>query len=595
MAAAGVIAAAAEQRDLRWYRNGKVARKPKLEDPLQLFSLVEAVETLASGRVKCKVEDSYYDKPVDFLPQGGGCKTGETIEAKKDELLNANPPSQDAVPDLTALDNLNEAALLHTIGMRYCGGDKHKSGVNSHYCTFIGSICVATNPFAPQKAWVNTFRIEDYIASKGPVMQNKRLQPHPWAVGDQAYRELIEEGKNQAVLICGESGAGKTECCKFVLAYLIAKKESTVEGIDEKLMATNDPLEAFGNAKTVNNDNSSRFAKCMQICFDAEGRVIGSEIQTSLLEKGRTCAFFQQERNFHVFYMLCYYRHEKCGPDPGEDQNTDTSDAQDLLGDRAYKHLKEAKDYAFIAPGAVEVDTEGQKYSERFRASDIDWFKRVIRSFRNSLGYKKADTDNMMALLTGILHMGQITFTDEDAAKVEGANQADLEVVADCFGLSDPEALQAELVLERIEMGGQMIAKELNKTKAMSARDAICKSLFQAIFLEIVDRCNDSVAGDRDRAFGKIGVLDIFGFERMQFNSLEQFCVSHARCPAIFWLLACRHTHAERFGLDRSTTRMRSCTRRSSTRSLRARRKSTAKRAWTTPRSPSRTTRWCSR
>ena len=443
--------------------------------------------------------------------------------------------------DLGSLDNLHEPALLHCIGQRYFGQDKFAKGVKAWYNTFIGPICVAVNPFSPGGGvWKNTFDIKDYQASKEPCILNKKLQPHPWTTGDMAYREMLGEGKNQAVLICGESGAGKTECCKFVLAFLIGKKESTVENLAEKLMDTNDPLEAFGNAKTVNNDNSSRFAKCMQICFDAEGRVIGSEIQTSLLEKGRTCAFFQQERNFHVFYMLCYYRHEKCGPDPGEDQNTDTSDAQDLLGDRAYKHLKEAKDYAFIAPGAVEVDTEGQKYSERFRASDIDWFKRVIRSFRNSLGYKKADTDNMMALLTGILHMGQITFTDEDAAKVEGANQADLEVVADCFGLSDPEALQAELVLERIEMGGQMIAKELNKTKAMSARDAICKSLFQAIFLEIVDRCNDSVAGDRDRAFGKIGVLDIFGFERMQFNSLEQFCVSraHARCPAILWLPA---------------------------------------------------------
>ena len=196
------------------------------------------------------------------------------------------------------------------------------------------------------------------------------------------------EGKNQAVLICGESGAGKTECCKFVLAYLIAKKESTVERLDEKLMATNDPLEAFGNAKTVNNDNSSRFAKCMQICLDAEGRVIGAEIQTSLLEKGRSCAFFQQERNFHIFYMLCYYRHEGgCHGDEGED--TDTSDAQDMLGDKAYKYIMEADKYDAIRPGDDEVDTTGTRYRDRFRASDIDWFKRVIKSFRVSLGYKK--------------------------------------------------------------------------------------------------------------------------------------------------------------------------------------------------------------
>jgi myosin heavy subunit len=526
MAAASVIAAAADQRELCWLRTGKVAKKPKLDDPLQLFALVEVIRTLPSGRKVCKVEKAYWDEPVNFLPQGGGCAAGEELEVIEKELLKANPPSQDMVPDLTALENLNEAALLHTIGMRYCGGSKLKSEVESHYCTFIGQICVATNPFAPQKAWRNTFNIEDYLGSKDPVITNKKLQPHPWSVADMAYRELLEEGKNQAVLICGESGAGKTECCKFVLAYLIAKKESTVENLAEKLMATNDPLEAFGNAKTVNNDNSSRFAKCMQIFFDTEGRVIGSEVQTSLLEKGRSCAFFQQERNFHIFYMLCYYRHEPCSADPGEDQDTDTSDALDMLGEKAHKYLKEAKDYDFIAPGAVEIDTEGQKYSERFRATDIDWFKRVIKSFRTSLGYQKKDTDEMMALLTGILHLGQLKFTDEDEAKVEGESKPDLAAVADCLGM-DAAAFETELTLERIEMGGSLIPKTLNKRKAMGSRDAICKSLFQTIFLDIVEMCNESVSGDKERAKGRVGVLDIFGFERMQFNSLEQLCINY--------------------------------------------------------------------
>ena len=181
MSAAAAIAAAADQRELCWYRTGKVNRKPKLDDPIQLFSLVEVVQTLPSGRKKCRVERTYWDEPKastdpsysshpamggGFLPQGGGCQAGDEIEVKDTELLPANPPSQDAAPDLTALDNLNEAALLHTMGMRYCGGDKEASGVESHYCTFIGQICVATNPFAPQKAWKNTFKISDYLSSK---------------------------------------------------------------------------------------------------------------------------------------------------------------------------------------------------------------------------------------------------------------------------------------------------------------------------------------------------------------------------------------------------------------------------------------------
>ena len=411
------------------------------------------------------------------------------------------------------------------MGMRYCGGSKTDSQVNSYYCTFIGAICVATNPFAPQKAWKNTFKIEDYLASEVPVMENKKLQPHPWAVADMAYNEMLNEGKNQAVLICGESGAGKTECCKFVLAYLIAKKETTVEKLDDKLMATNDPLEAFGNAKTVNNDNSSRFAKCMQICLDAEGRVIGAEIQTSLLEKGRSCAFFQQERNFHILYMLPYYRFEGgCLGEDGEDTNTD--DAQDMLGDKAYEHMLPADQFECIRPGDDEVDTTGLRYRDRFRAGDIDWFKRVIRSFRDALGYTKKDTDEMMALLAACLHMGNITFEDKDASEVTPDTLKHVKVVADCFQM-DADELAAEIVKERLMMGGSLISKELNKVKAMSSRDAIVKSIFQTIFTDIVERCNISVCGEKERAKGRVGVLDIFGFERMQFNSLEQVCINY--------------------------------------------------------------------
>lgn len=528
--AAAALAAAADQKDMGWLKTGKIAKKPKLTDPLQLYSLCEVLSSEGIGDdaiLTVKVVEKYYDDPVNFLPQGGGVEQGEMVKVARKDLQAANPPTQDMCQDLGDLDNLHEAGLLHCMGMRYCGGDKKGMGVKALYSTFIGPICVAVNPFSPGGGvWKNSFVFDDYVKSKEPVMTNKKLEPHPWAVGDMAYRELLEEGNNQAVLICGESGAGKTECCKFVLAFLIAKKESTVERLDEKLMDTNDPLEAFGNAKTVNNDNSSRFAKCMQICLDHEGRVIGAEIQTSLLEKARSCAFFQQERNFHIFYMLCHYRHEKCSADPGETQDTDTSDAEDMLGAKAYGYLKQSKDYNFIRPGAVEIDTEGQLYSERFRASDIDWFKRVIKSFRVSLGYTKEDTDNMMSLLTGIMHMGEIDFTDEDAAQVSESSKRDLEIAADCFGL-DAAKFTTELVLERLMMGGSLISKELNKIKAMSSRDAICKSVFQTIFTDIVQRCNVSVAGDRDKAKGKVGVLDIFGFERMQFNSLEQICINY--------------------------------------------------------------------
>ena len=224
--AAATIAAAAAQKDMVWLKTGKIAKKPKLTDPLQLYSLAEVASTKRTGAeaiLTCKVVDTFYDQPRNFLPQGGGYSEGEVVEVPRKETFSANPPHQDMEMDLGNLDNLHEPALLHCMGMRYCGGDKTSKGVQSLYSTFIGAICVAVNPFSPAGGvWKKTFKIEDYVQSKEPVMLNKKLEPHPWSVGDMAYRELLEERSNQAVLICGESGAGKTECCKFVLAFLIA-------------------------------------------------------------------------------------------------------------------------------------------------------------------------------------------------------------------------------------------------------------------------------------------------------------------------------------------------------------------------------------
>ena len=215
MSAAATIAAAAAQKDMVWIKTGKIAKKPKLTDPLQLYSLAEVVSTEGAGAeavLTCKVVDSFYDKPMNFLPQGGGLSEGETTTVVRKESFSANPPHQDTVMDLGDLDNLHEPALLHCMGQRYYGQDKFSKGVTALYNTFIGPICIAINPFSPGGGvWKNSFKLEDYSKSKGPVMLNKKLQPHPWSVGDMAYREMLEEGKNQAVLICGESGAGKTE------------------------------------------------------------------------------------------------------------------------------------------------------------------------------------------------------------------------------------------------------------------------------------------------------------------------------------------------------------------------------------------------
>ena len=192
------------------------------------------------------------------------------------------------------------------------------------------------------------------------------------------------------------------------------RQGSSVENLTDKLLATNEPLECFGNAKTQNNDNSSRFAKCMQIAFDREGKVIGAEIQTSLLEKARVCAIMPRERGFHMFFMICHYRH--CVNVVGDGkQNTDNSDALDMFGEVAYKHMLPVTEHVFTAPAADAAGQDGN-----WPAHDISEFKKVMHAFRVMLGYPKEETDGMMALLVGILMMGELKYEEDDRVRGPG-------------------------------------------------------------------------------------------------------------------------------------------------------------------------------
>ena len=253
----------------------------------------------------------------------------------------------------------------------------------------------------------------------------------------------------------------------------------------------------------------------MQICFSPCGGVGGAEIQTSLLEKSRVCAFFQYERNYHSFYMLCYYKYgkdlkDKKGP-------IDNSDAESMLGAKSYKHCKLVKDYDFLVNGDNMLPPEG----------DVVWYKRVISSFCTSLGYSIDEKNLMMDILISLLEMGNLHYTDDDKSQIKPECKETCETICDLLQLDSVDEMMSEFCKEEIMMGGALIAKSLNKKKAQQCRDSICRATFNNIFLDIVLRCNISVEGERDKAVGRVGVLDIFGFERMQFNSLEQLCINY--------------------------------------------------------------------
>ena len=252
----------------------------------------------------------------------------------------------------------------------------------------------------------------------------------------------------------------------------------------------------------------------MQICFSGGGAVCGVEIQTSLLEKARVCAFFQHERNYHCLYMLPYYKYmknmkDKKGP-------IDNSDSKVLLGEKAWKHCREVKDYAFLVNGDNALPPEG----------DCVWFKGVCSSFCGALGYPVAEKDLLMDILIGVCEFGNLTYTDGDSSKVDDSSDESIAILADCFGLDGP-ALKVEMAREIVMVAGDEISKDLNKKKAQQVRDSICRATFNNVFLDIVLRCNSAVRGERESAKGRVGVLDIFGFERMQFNTLEQLCINY--------------------------------------------------------------------
>jgi myosin heavy subunit len=251
--------------------------------------------------------------------------SGAEILVSRGDLYEPNTEKLTKASDLGMLDHLHEPGLLHVLRNRYLDG---------LYCTSIGDIVVAINPYSDQgDTTVNN--MQQYIRRA-----TEEVPPHAFLVADAAFRDMRDYGNDQAILICGESGSGKTETTKFVLRYLMQVSGVGPGAMDlaKKLMDSNPVLEAFGNAKTINNKNSSRFAKCMQLCFDADGRVLGATVQTAMLEKSRCLNQQHSEKNFHIFFQLCGFAAERDGNEVTRVLGADTQGA--VLDASSYRYLR---------------------------------------------------------------------------------------------------------------------------------------------------------------------------------------------------------------------------------------------------------------
>lgn len=434
-------------------------------------------------RVWCRLEDGKWESGMIQSTSGDEAfvllSNGNVVKVSTGELLPANPDILEGVDDLIQLSYLNEPSVLNNIQYRYSRDMIYSKA---------GPVLIAVNPFKAVPIYGNKF----ITAYRQKVMDS----PHVYAIADTAYNEMMGDGVNQSIIISGESGAGKTETAKFAMQYLAALGGGS-EGIEYEILQTNHILEAFGNAKTSRNDNSSRFGKLIEIHFSAFGKICGAKIQTFLLEKSRVVQLAAGERSYHIFYQLC-------------------AGAPSFLKERL--NLKVANDYNYLNQSeclTIDGVDDAQNFHNLMEALDIV----LIR---------KEDREQTFAMLAAVLWLGNISFQVID-------NENHVEVIADeavttaamLMGCSSDELMLA-LSTHKIQAGKDSIAKKLTLQQAIDSRDALAKFIYGSLFDWIVEQINKSLEVGKQCTGRSINILDIYGFESFKKNSFEQFCINYA-------------------------------------------------------------------
>eukprot|EP01065_Artemidia_motanka_P045019 TRINITY_DN6515_c1_g1_i1.p1 TRINITY_DN6515_c1_g1~~TRINITY_DN6515_c1_g1_i1.p1 ORF type:complete len:1158 (+),score=438.75 TRINITY_DN6515_c1_g1_i1:68-3541(+) len=384
------------------------------------------------------------------------------------------------VDDLVLLPELNEKAITTNMQDRL---------QKEQIYTYIGPVLISVNPFK---------RIHDMYSEQKMQYYRRNARtstvPHIFALAANIFSNMLSEEENQCVIISGESGAGKTEASKQIMSYIahVAGKGADMDRVKKAMMDSNPVLEAFGNAKTVRNDNSSRFGKFMELYFDAHGGPSGGTVRNFLLEKSRVTYQGKGDRNYHIFYQLC------CGAD-------------DAL--RRRLHLKSPAEHAITSAGGV---------LERPGVSDAEEFRETCRAM-DALGVQPKDREALFRLLAAILNLGDVKFENKGEYCVV-RDKTPLENAADLLEVDDA-ILDRGLTWKTVEAGGEMIDVQLDFQQCKEVRDALCKGIYSKVF--------DFVVAEVNRAFDTrskhlmIGILDIYGFEIFEKNGFEQFCINY--------------------------------------------------------------------
>ncbi|XP_048478864.1 myosin heavy chain 95F isoform X7 [Plutella xylostella] len=431
-----------------------------------------------------------------------------------EDIFPAGDPNKD-VDDNCELMFLNEATLLNNIITRY---KKDK------IYTYVANILLAVNPYKDIKDMYSSSTIKKY---QGKSLGE--LPPHVFAVADKAFRDMKSLKQSQSIIVSGESGAGKTESTKYILKYLCDLWASGAGPVEQKILDANPILEAFGNAKTTRNNNSSRFGKFMEVHFNSQWQVVGGHISHYLLEKSRICTQSAEERNYHVFYLLC------AGAPPELRARLKITKPDD------FQYLKNGcTQYFTRAESAHQLQAHQQSQQQRARGGlrdpvldDAGDFARLHQAL-SRVGLSEAEKTSVYSIVAAVLHLGNIEF-EEDPSDTRGgchvkpSSEGTMATAAGLLGVDSGE-LRMSLVSRLMQssrggMKGTAIMVPLKMYEACNARDALAKAVYSRLFDHIVHRINASIPFQASAYY--IGVLDIAGFEYFQMNSFEQFCINY--------------------------------------------------------------------
>ncbi|XP_052524193.1 myosin-9 [Tympanuchus pallidicinctus] len=412
-------------------------------------------------------------------------ENGKKVKVNKDDIQKMNPPKFSKVEDMAELTCLNEASVLHNLKERYYSGLIY---------TYSGLFCVVINPYKNLPIYSEEI-VEMYKGKK-----RHEMPPHIYAITDTAYRSMMQDREDQSILCTGESGAGKTENTKKVIQYLAhvasSHKSKKDQGeLERQLLQANPILEAFGNAKTVKNDNSSRFGKFIRINFDVNGYIVGANIETYLLEKSRAIRQAKEERTFHIFYYLL--------SGAGEHLKTD------LL-------LEPYNKYRFLSNGHVTIP--GQQ--------DKDMFQETMEAMR-IMGIPDEEQIGLLKVISGVLQLGNIVFKKErntDQASMPDNTAA--QKVSHLLGINVTDFTRG-ILTPRIKVGRDYVQKAQTKEQADFAIEALAKATYERMFRWLVMRINKALDKTKRQGASFIGILDIAGFEIFELNSFEQLCINY--------------------------------------------------------------------